>query len=162
MRRSKILVLVALLVPFVAQGASFTVTDTGDASDTDTGDNVCATAGAVCTLRAALEQANALGAGPHTISLPAGTFTIATSLPGITSDVAIIGASAATSIVQSSAAGHPRIFLVPSGGRLTLTGMTLTGAQVAGGSAILATGGEVDLTSCVITGAGVTLESTSP
>jgi len=151
MRRSKILVALALLVPFVAQAASFAVTDTGDASDADTGDNVCATAGAVCTLRAALEQANALGAGPHTITLPDGTFTIATTLPSVTSDVAVIGASAATSIVQSSAPGHPRIFLVPSGGRLALTGVTLTGAQVAGGSAILATGGEVDLSSCAIT-----------
>src|SRR5437868_15321026 len=104
MRRLKILVALALLVPFVAQAATFAVTDTGDASDSDTGDNVCATAGAVCTLRAALEQANALGAGPHTITLPAGTYTIATTLPSVTNDVAVIGESAATAVIQSSAA----------------------------------------------------------
>src|SRR5207237_4900268 len=37
---------------------SFTVNDNGDAGDANPGDGVCASAGAVCTLRAAIEEAN--------------------------------------------------------------------------------------------------------
>src|SRR5437867_13034882 len=36
----------------------FTINDNGDAGDANPGDGVCATAGAVCTLRAAIEEAN--------------------------------------------------------------------------------------------------------
>jgi len=43
-----------------------TVNSTGDASDANTGDSACATAGGVCTLRAALEQTQVLG-GTNTI-----------------------------------------------------------------------------------------------
>jgi len=45
---------------------SFTVDNLGDASDANAGDGNCATAGAVCTLRAAIEEHNALG-GTNTI-----------------------------------------------------------------------------------------------
>ena len=40
--------------------ATFTVNSTADAGDANTGDGVCATTGGVCTLRAAIQQANAL------------------------------------------------------------------------------------------------------
>jgi hypothetical protein len=84
---------------------TFVVNDTGDAGDATPGDGVCATAGAVCTLRAAIEESNAnagndtinfniAGDGPHTIA-------IASNLPTITQTVTINGysepgASAAT------------------------------------------------------------------
>src|SRR5439155_16896390 len=38
----------------------FTVSDNGDASDSAVGNGVCATAAGVCTLRAAIQEANAL------------------------------------------------------------------------------------------------------
>lgn len=55
------------------QAATFTVNSTTDAVDASPGNGVCATAGAVCTLRAAIQEANAL-AGDDTITLPAGTY----------------------------------------------------------------------------------------
>lgn len=87
------LLLLALAMPAVA--ATFTVDSTGDASDASAGDGNCATAGGVCTLRAAIQEANALsgadsvafaiaGSGPHTI-------TVATALPFISTDLTIDG-----------------------------------------------------------------------
>jgi hypothetical protein len=73
----------------------FIVNDPGDAPDANLADNVCQTAGGVCTLRAAIQQANTRpgaddiwfnlsGAGPHII-------TIVTPLPAITDAVVIDG-----------------------------------------------------------------------
>lgn len=100
-----ILALVAvLLLPAVtsrfirraeALDLTFTVNSTGDEVDANIGNGVCATAGAVCTLRAALAEANS-AAGLDTIEFDiagAGvqTITPATPLPDITSPVTISG-----------------------------------------------------------------------
>lgn len=53
--------------------AQITVDATGDGADSNPGDGVCATAGGDCTLRAALEEAEAT-AGATTIVLPEGTY----------------------------------------------------------------------------------------
>ena len=69
---------IGLIFGSAAQAATFTVDDNGDGSDANPGNGICATAGGVCTLRAAIEEANALGgsdtiafdlsgSGPHTI-----------------------------------------------------------------------------------------------
>ncbi len=73
------------------------VTSTGDAADANIGNGTCATAGAVCTLRAAIQEANA-AAGLDTIefNIAGGgvqTITPATPLPDITSPVTIEGLS---------------------------------------------------------------------
>ena len=59
-----------------ADGLSLVVDSTRDAVDARLGDGVCATAAADCTLRAAIQEANAL-AGPQQIVLPAGTYALA-------------------------------------------------------------------------------------
>lgn len=64
--------------PVTATAAEFVVDSTGDGSDANIGDGTCATAGGACTLRAAIEETNALGgkddidfdisgSGPHVI-----------------------------------------------------------------------------------------------
>ena len=85
----------AIFGPGTAAGATtFTVDSTANDSDANAGDGICATAGAVCTLQAAIQEANAFagidiiefniaGAGPHTIS--------PVSLPHITEPVTIDG-----------------------------------------------------------------------
>ena len=83
------------LVAGPVQAATFPVNDIGDAGDATAGDGVCATAGAVCTLRAAIQETNAL-AGPDVITfaiIPNGpkTITPATALPIITGRVTIDG-----------------------------------------------------------------------
>src|SRR5439155_13469953 len=78
-----------------AWAASFTVDSTGDDPDASPGDGTCATAGGACTLRAAIDEANAnpdadtiafdiAGSGVHTI-VPAG------GLPFITAPLTIDG-----------------------------------------------------------------------
>ena len=62
--------LVALFLGVVlpASAATFTVNSTADAPDVDLGDGICADAAGMCTLRAAIMQANALG-GNNVIDL---------------------------------------------------------------------------------------------
>jgi CSLREA domain-containing protein len=100
-----------------ANAASFTVDGTADAVDASPGNGTCATAGGACTLRAALQEANAL-AGADDVTLPAGTFTL--SLGGRNEDdaatgdldvretVTLTGAGAGQTIVD--AAGIDRVF----------------------------------------------------
>jgi CSLREA domain-containing protein len=142
-------VLLALAV--AARAATFAVDDPGEAGDADTNDGVCATAGAKCTLRAAIEQANALGGAAHTINLPPGTYEQSTTLPPIVQDVTIAGADSFTSI-RASDAGRPRLFEVPAGGILRLSLVNIVNAAVGPGSAIRATGGDVHLSTCHVTG----------
>jgi CSLREA domain-containing protein len=76
------------------EAATFVVTTTGDTGDTNTADNACVASGGGCTLRAAIQQANAtagadvinfaIGTGPQTISP-------ASALPSITDAVTIDG-----------------------------------------------------------------------
>jgi len=85
-----------LVVPTGAQAASpFVVTSTGDGADSNTADGVCNNGAGACTLRAAMEQANAsAGADSIQFNIPGGPpFTIApaTDLPFITGSVTIDG-----------------------------------------------------------------------
>src|SRR5438445_11883528 len=94
----------------LGRGATFMVDDFTDAVDMTPADNMCLTAGGKCTLRAAVQQANAL-AGADTIMLPAGTYTLtisglcedgaATGDLDITDDLTITGAGAATTIIDA-------------------------------------------------------------
>ncbi|MGN6693932.1 MAG: hypothetical protein ACTHN0_07120, partial [Aquihabitans sp.] len=68
--------------PAAAATATYTVNDLGDATDAVPGNDVCATAGGVCTLRAAIAEANANTADDNRIQFSvAGTITAASELP---------------------------------------------------------------------------------
>ena len=91
----------------------FTVNDPGDAPDADTGDNICdsdlKTAGEQCTLRAAIQQANALNsAATITFAIPGSgvqKITPASPLPAITVPITLDGTT------QNGYAGTPLIQL---------------------------------------------------
>jgi len=55
--------------------ATFTVDSTADEPDADPGNGVCASAGGQCTLRAAIEETNAL-AGMDSVTVPVGTYPL--------------------------------------------------------------------------------------
>jgi CSLREA domain-containing protein len=78
----------------VALSATFTVNTTADTHDAAPGDGTCADTGGFCSLRAAIEEADALS-GTDTIdfALGSGTPTLvpATSLPTITETLSILG-----------------------------------------------------------------------
>ena len=92
------------VVPALSAPTTVTVNDVTDLSDATPGDGVCDTSGGVpgdqCSLRAAIQELNALGpdVSPHTINfniLGTGPFTIAplTPLPAIEVPVEILGTS---------------------------------------------------------------------
>src|SRR5579862_2370328 len=108
-----------IFLPHAIQAATFTVTDTADVIDAHPGDGICetATGNGICTLRAAIQESNAL-AGSDTVNLPAGTYTL--TIPGtdedmsasgdldITDDLTIIGAGQRSTIVDGN--GTDRVF----------------------------------------------------
>ncbi len=142
-----------------AWAATFTVTSTADAVDLSPGNGICAVSGGACTLRAAIQEANALF-GEDAISLPAGTYTFTLSMTGedsstsgdldISESLALTGAGAGTTVID--AAGFDRVFHVTNSSDVTLSGITLTGgfdnaAQGAGG---IYNNGGLTITDCVI------------
>ena len=93
---------------------TFVVDSTGDELDASLSDNVCATATGTCTLRAAIQQANATtgenriefaipGAGPHTIKLTTSRLPVISDMTG---GVTIDGYSQPGSVANS----HPERF----------------------------------------------------
>src|SRR5688572_7225860 len=127
-----------------SNAASFTVTSTVDRADANPGDGVCRTSQDVCTLRAAIQEANALP-GSDTIVLPAGVYEL--ELPTLNEDlpetgdfdihapVSIVGDGPGTTIVDGGfplpgadpiARGLDRLFEIhPTAGNVTFTGLTL-------------------------------------
>ncbi|HEV7731219.1 MAG TPA: choice-of-anchor Q domain-containing protein [Candidatus Binatia bacterium] len=121
----------------VATGAHTLIVNSqlGDA-DATPGNGVCETAAGngVCTLRAAVEEANAL-AGADLIRVPAGRYLVPqaiTANPGLTvsGDLVVTGAGAATTIVDGG--GVTRIFTVQPGVKVMLRDLTLTNARSVG------------------------------
>ncbi len=76
----------------LAHAATFTVDDTADLVDQTPGDGVCATVAASCTLRAAIQEANALP-GPDAIDVDPNivNHTITLAIPGAGEDAAATG-----------------------------------------------------------------------
>ena len=74
----------------VRAGATLTVDSETDAVDSAIGDGNCATLAGECTLRAAVQEANALS-GSDTIVLPAGEYVIAIGIQGESEDLAASG-----------------------------------------------------------------------
>ncbi|MFN8524629.1 MAG: choice-of-anchor Q domain-containing protein [Chloroflexota bacterium] len=106
-----LLAVAALLTFGVGQvsAATFTVNATADGTDANPGDGVCETASGngVCTLRAAVMEANSL-AGSHIIQLGAATYSVSL-YPGllVTGSVSIRGVSATTTIVERGLSETP-------------------------------------------------------
>lgn len=104
---------------------------------------MCATAGGDCTLRAAIQEANALP-GNDTITLPAGTYTLTIAGAGeydaasgdlnINGNLTIIGAGAATTIIDGNGGvTGDRVFEVRLG-NVTITGVTIQNGNPGSGA----------------------------
>lgn len=134
---------------------SLTVNDPGDTSDALAGDGVCADATARCTLRAAIEEADALTpCGEITIHLNVtGIINLGTALPPLTHDLRIVGPGAAALTIQRQATALFRVFENAGGRTVSISGMTVRNGSVSGflveGGGIL-TNGYLTLTDCVI------------
>ena len=134
--------LAALLIALTATSASaavFQVDDTADAVDAAPGDGSCATSGGVCTLRAAIQEANAFG-GDDTVMLPAGTFAITIPLVDdfsdadgsfyLNSSVDLVGAGADVTILDGGMLD--RVLQVSFNGLATLSDLTIQNGSRSG------------------------------
>lgn len=129
----------------------FTVDSTADAHDAVPGNGSCATSGGACTLRAALDEANAL-AGDDTVGLPAGYYQLTLGSLYVSSTVAIQGAGLFLGSTIDANSGS-QVFYVESTGKLTLNSMLLNKGRdqsmfYCGGAIYSA--GELELTGVVI------------
>ena len=165
MRLARALIVISAVsltaVPAV-RAATFIVTSTADAADATPGDGVCATAAPTCTLRAAIQEANALS-GADSITLPAGTYALTVTGTGedaaatgdldITGDLTITGATSGQTII--SASGIDRVFDIFAPANVTLSRLTVqsgiaSGSDGSGGG--IRTAGTLTLTLATIKG----------
>ncbi len=145
-RSRRLAAVVALLLAAWASPAlalEFDVDSTSDGGDLFHGDGVCRSLHGRCTLRAAIQEANALG-GIHTILLEAGDYEV--EIPGVGEDAGATGdldvtatiriwgvGSEETSIVGTFAPGSSdRLFDVREGADLTLVDLRVFGGFVTG------------------------------
>jgi CSLREA domain-containing protein len=151
----------ALLGAFVAcppgaRAINFTVTRTDDQVDTSPGDGQCvAQNGGGCSLRAAVQEANALS-GAHGIDLPAGTCVLtrlgagedfaATGDLDVTSAITLVGDGWAASTIEMQMAAD-RLFDIQGFSSLELADVTLAGGAIAGigGGVFVRAGGGLTL-----------------
>lgn len=119
--------------PPASAEATFEVNSTADEPDSNPGDGLCRTSARSCTLRAAVQEANA-ATGTDIINLPAGVYELTrwgynedaarTGDLDITETVTIIGAGRDTTIVDGSQSD--RVFdIQPGTAYVRMTGMTL-------------------------------------
>lgn len=116
---------VAVLAASPLAAATFRVDSTMDTSDASAGDGTCATSQGACTLRAAIEEANAL-LGTDRIELPSGTYSPASTLT-IAADADIVGGGVTTPIIDGSGLPFDSILTVPAGASASLEGVELSG-----------------------------------
>lgn len=131
---------IATLLPGSTRAATFTVTSTNDFVDAAPGDAICASANRVCTLRAAVQEANALP-GEDSIVLPAGVYELtrrgrnedgaASGDLDVTDDLVINGQT----IRQTTINGYSndRVIEVHAAAHLTISNLTITDGIVESG-----------------------------
>jgi uncharacterized delta-60 repeat protein/CSLREA domain-containing protein len=123
-----------LLQPVAYAAATFTVNSTGDGADSNTADDLCNDGTGNCTLRAAIQQANAT-AGADTIAFSvAGTVNLTGALPAIASDITINGPGSSLLNVRRDTGGDYRIFTVESGANVNITALRVSNGRTPGGS----------------------------
>jgi CSLREA domain-containing protein len=116
--------LVTMLAAPAASATVFPVNSTQDLSDANPGDGSCDNGAGLCTLRGAVEEANALG-GPDQVNLPSGTYTLGVQGElAVSSNVVIEGLDAASNtVIRQGMAG--RVMSVAATGILDLRDATV-------------------------------------
>ena len=128
--------------------ATFTVNSTGDGADSNTADGACNDGSGNCTLRAAIQQANA-AAGDDTITFSVtGTITLTSALPDITSGITLSGPGARLLIVSGNNAS--RVFTIASGAVVTISDLTVSNGRSSGGGGGILNSGTLTINNCSI------------
>lgn len=140
--------------------ATFRVDSTADKVDSNPGDGVCKTSNNVCTLRAAIQETNAL-VGDDTITLPAGTYRLtmtgaredysATGDLDIRANLAIKGAGARSTIIDGGSLD--RVF----DSRWAFAAVSISGVTIRNGKPTDSGGGGGIWNAVTLTLTGVTI-----
>jgi len=133
------------ITSFTAHSIELIVDSTSDAVDISAGDGLCETAAATCTLRAAVQEANAL-AGADTITIPPGIYKF--TLAGNAEDLSASGDLDVTSAITFNGSGADQVFIDAMGldrvfdiiysnspsilGNATLNGVTIRNGNISG------------------------------
>ena len=153
----------------IAGAVNFTVNDTADLVDSNTADGQCRTATNTCTLRAAIQQANALiGPGTDAVNIPAGIYRL--TIPGVGDDQAasgdlditdnldLIGAGPGQTIID--AGGIDRVFDIVVSTSTSISALSIRGGAASdsvspgffGGGVLVRSGTSLDLANCSLEG----------
>ena len=117
-----------------AHARTFTVDSPQDQGDQGPGDGICDSDNFGCTVRAAVDEANAFSGDPSdTIAVPAGSYQLTQGELQIDSRITLTGAGAASTVIHRAAGVSGfRIFHVTGKvrpGRLVISGVTVRGRQ---------------------------------
>ena len=129
--------------------ATFTVNIQSDSHDSNPGDGVCSDTSGLCSLRAAIEESNAMPEfPPEIIILPSGTYTLTLGVLEITSSLNLNGTGADLTIIDGNR--NSGIFLISNTGAnpiVQISAVTIcnavgninfgTGVRIAQGSSLL-------------------------
>src|SRR5216683_2951586 len=135
-----------------AATVTFQVTTTTDAPDASPGDGICADAAGQCTLRAAVQEADAQPSGSTiTILVPAGTFPLKLGVLSLTANtITIQGAGAGATTVDGRNASQ--VFNVSPAASVTLGQLAVTGGNASLGGGIANNGGALQLSLATVAG----------
>jgi CSLREA domain-containing protein len=117
---------------------TFTVNSTSDHSDSKPGDGICKASNGKCTLRAAIQESNALS-GRDVIKLPAGTYKLTNSAGNlvITDSLALDGVTASQAIIDGSSSLQFQTGLIIGGDNVSpivnISGTTIRNFKGGGG-----------------------------
>ena len=119
---------------------TFTVNTTTDTNDATPGDGLCADTGGACSLRAAIEETNALP-GADIVKIPAGTYLLTLTGPGedasatgdldITDDLTLSGIDAASTVIDGN--NSDRVIHIPGAATVQISKVTIQGGNPPGG-----------------------------
>lgn len=178
--RTAWLSILIVAIPAWIEAANYQVTSTADLPDVDPGNGVCDAGGGICTLRAAVQEANQT-VTDDTIHVPAGRYVLTRTGPDedladlgdldLLESVDILGAGPADTTIDGNASD--RIFDIEgSGVAVVISGMTMRNGSAQSSSSFL--GGAIrlrdaslDLEDCVIednranAGAGLSVNSSA-
>jgi CSLREA domain-containing protein len=142
-----------------ASSATFTVNSAADEADANPGNGTCATANSVCTLRAAIQEANAVSED-DIINIPAGVYLLtiagtsedaaATGDLDIIGNVTIIGAGAASTNIDAGAID--RVFHITGVFAVNISGVAISNALSGANGGGIYNLGALTLTNVAVSG----------
>src|SRR4051794_33247414 len=153
---------IALAIAFAGAAApahaatTYRVNSIADSPDASLADSRCLTAYNECTLRAAIQQANAtanLPDDPDQIVFDAGgRLNLTGQLPAISTDMDIRGPGAAVLTLWGNADAQQRVLSISRPAHVRISGVTIAHGSASQGGGILNSDGDLTLTDCVVSG----------